>query len=259
MTMGWELASLVALRQRRRSHEGFCELFMFCNERGRSTVGVTLGPDLTPASVFYVHIRKGTEAVTKPQHRALQEHPPRRERTPSTQGEGWGGALPQKGSSGQSSDSAKELVPKKAAQDSDSAKELAWPPATTSGGIAGAMLTHDILQVPELLRAQPRCHHCQEHTSQTQRHPAKHQPPEESIHQETPEEMTTTTKTFPNSQNYTKKVRGEGTRKQLGMFISIFNLLLPKLPLTSTNNCGQATRGRTGQAGLHYLRTLGEG
>lgn len=94
MTMGWELASLVALRQRRRSHEGFCELFMFCNERGRSTVGVTLGPDLTPASVFYVHIRKGTEAVTKPQHRALQEHPPRRERTPSTQGEGWGGGAP---------------------------------------------------------------------------------------------------------------------------------------------------------------------
>lgn len=40
-------------------------------------------------------------------------------------------ALPQKGSSGQSSDSA---------------KELAWPPATTSGGMAGATLTHDILQ-----------------------------------------------------------------------------------------------------------------
>lgn len=100
---------------------------------------------------------------------------------------------------------------------------------------------------------------CQEHTPQTQRHPAEHQPPEESIHQETPEEMTTTTKTFPNSQNYTKKVRGEGTRKQLGRFLSIFNLLLPKLPLTSTNNCGQATRGRVGQAGLHYLRRQGEG
>lgn len=54
----------------------------------------TLGPDLTPAGIFYVHIEKRTEAVTKPQHRALQEHPPQRERTPSTQGEGWGGGAP---------------------------------------------------------------------------------------------------------------------------------------------------------------------
>lgn len=58
---------------------------------------------------------------------------------------------PKKGSSGQSSNTA---------------KELAWPPAITSGGMAGATFTRDILQAPELPQAQPCCHHHKPRDSQ---------------------------------------------------------------------------------------------
>ena len=52
----WRWDGKLASRQRQRSHDGFCELFMFWNERGRTRVGGRAGPH--PSSVFYVHIKR---------------------------------------------------------------------------------------------------------------------------------------------------------------------------------------------------------
>lgn len=64
-------AAPVASRRCPRSHDGFWELFMFWNERGRRGVGGCAGVRPQPSSTFYEHVNKGTRR-NKATHGSLQ-------------------------------------------------------------------------------------------------------------------------------------------------------------------------------------------